>query len=200
MDINGCQGGGRAVGTELELCLPYMCRYCLLPYMRRVCWHVCARGSMCQHSNRKTVHSDSKRTISSNITCTSETSICLAHLVPSLTCASSPPLPSTLIPHLTPSRTPALFFHLWLFHFHLFISHLHLAFPFVSVAFFTASVVFAGCPLLHPLSSPRPYVTCLFNLIWYLDCASVYSANTAGQCANCVLAWTAHKDSPVTHT
>lgn len=49
--------------------MPHTCRYDLLPYMRRMCWHVCARGSKCQHSDGKAARSDSKRTISSDITC-----------------------------------------------------------------------------------------------------------------------------------
>lgn len=48
----------------------------------------------CQHSNGKApwhaVRAASERTISSDITCTLKTSICLAHLFPSLTHGSSP--------------------------------------------------------------------------------------------------------------
>lgn len=127
----------------------------------------------CQHSNgkapRRAVRAASERTISSDITCTLKTSICLAHLFPSLTHGSSPfalcvlshtpfcSLPGRQLPFfatvsfiptcLSLAPPPALLF------------------PFVSVAFFIASVAFPGCPLLHPLSSPCPSVACLFNLI-----------------------------------
>lgn len=128
-----------------------MCYYYLLPYMCRMCWHVCACSSMCQHSNAKATHSNSKHTISSNITCTPETSICLAHLVPSLTRSSSPfPSVSSLIPHLAPSSTPAPFFHLCLFHFHLFISHLR---PRLSLCL--CGFLYCICRI-SSLSSPSP--------------------------------------------
>lgn len=104
------------------------------------------------------------------------------------------PLPSvsSLIPHLAHfQHASSLFLPPSLSFPPVYLTHAPaLLFPFVSVAFFIASVAYPGCPLLHPLSSPRPSVACLFNLIWYLDCASVHSANTLGQSA-----CTAHNDS-----
>lgn len=143
-----------------ELCLPYMCRYCLLPDMCHMCWHVCVCGSMWQHSNRKAAHSDSKRTISSTITCTPWN----LHL--SGTPGSQPdtrliPLcPPCLLSYLI-SLPPAhqLSFSISVSFISTCLSHTS-ALACVSVAFLTASVAFPACPLLHFLSSPPPYIAC----------------------------------------
>lgn len=144
-----------------------MCSYCLHPFMWCVCWHVCARGSMCQHSNGKAAHGDTKRTISSNITCTPETSICLAHLFPSLTHVSSP-FALRVLSHTSScslQHTSSLFPSLSLSFPPVYLTPLFSPFLFVSVAFFTASVAFSACPVLHPLSCPRPMShVCL---IWF---------------------------------
>lgn len=156
-------------------------------------WHVSAfqRKGVAARSQgsqwTQPVNAASKRTISSDITCTLKTSICLAHLFPSLTRSSSP-FALCVLSHTSSCSLPArqLPFFATVSFISTCLSHTHtpaLLSPFVSVAFFIASVAFPGCPLLHPLSSPRPSVACLFNLIWYLDCASVHSANTTGQSA-----------------
>lgn len=71
---------------------------------------VSSRAGMCQHSNgkasRRAVRAASERTISSDITCTLKTSICLAHLFPGLT-RGSPPFALCVLSHTSSCSLPA---------------------------------------------------------------------------------------------
>lgn len=95
------------------------------------------------------------------------TSICLAHLVPSITRGSSP-FALRVLSH-TSSRclqhSSSLFPPLSLSFPPVYLTPPPSPFPLSLWLSFTASVAFPACPLLHPLSSPHPYVACLFNLI-----------------------------------